>query len=173
MKKIDVIDLAFKIIGIYIVVLALSFVKDLHYLRTLFSTSDPFSFDIIALVLFILSAVLLLLLGYFLIFKSHIFSRMIIKDDSEFNLNLITNKESTLELTLVIFGIIILIFRLPAFIIAVKELGKYVLGNMTEPGDYFIEHIGYLLQYILGYFLITNSRWLAVRILRISRQKNT
>ena len=64
MKKSEIIDLALKIFGIHVVIVGILFLKDLHYLKSLFTKYDSSSIDILSLVLFFVGAIITFTIGY-------------------------------------------------------------------------------------------------------------
>jgi len=170
MKKIDVIDLALKIFGIHVIIVALLYLKDLHYLKTLFSQNDPFSIDILAIVFFIGGGVITFLIGYFLIFKSKKIVQRIIKDDLDINISYDVNYQKILDIALIIIGLVVLIIRLPNFITAIYRFVSYLFGNMRNTYEYLSYDIASLIHYILGYFLVTNSKAISNWIIKINKK---
>jgi hypothetical protein len=170
MKKTDIIDLALKIFGIYVIIVALLSFKDLHYLSNIFSQNDPPSIDVLSLIMFFGGVLITFLIGYFLIFKSTKVAQKIIKEDIEINLSFDTNYKNILEIALIIIGLYILIFRLPYLISSIHHFITYLLDDMRA-GSEFIEHdITNVIHYLLGYILVTNSKSIVGWIIRINKK---
>ncbi|MFB6342199.1 hypothetical protein ACE1ET_10760 [Saccharicrinis sp. FJH62] len=172
MKKIDVIDLVLKLFGIKIFVGALLLIKDIVNFSQIFNNSNNHMTAIGGIIGYFMAFLVLVFISYVLVFKTNFFTKLIIKNDTEINFTPGTNYVELLHLSLIIMGLVIVVFRLPAFIAAVAEIIKYVLGNMSQPSHLLFQQIGTLILYIFGYILITSSRSLAERILRISRKEN-
>lgn len=170
MKKSDIIDLILKIFGIYVIILALLNFKDLHYLRSLFSMNDTFSFDILSLVLFFGGGLITFLIGYFLVFKSTDITKFIVKNDQDFNITFDSNYRDILNVSLVIIGILILIIRLPFMISTIYRFVSYLTGNMSHTYQFIEQDIVLIIHYVLGYFLITNSMRFTDWIIRINKK---
>jgi len=173
MNKSEIIDLVLKIFGIYVIIVAILYLKDLHYLKSLFTNYDSSSIDILSIVLFLVGGIITFTVGYLLIFKSKFISGRIIKEDFDFQLGDNINYKNTLDLALIIIGVCILIFRFPSFISVLYRILSYLFSNMRNPYDYLLQDIGVLIYYILGYFLITNSKSISNWIIKINKRNST
>jgi hypothetical protein len=160
MKKSEIIDLAIKILGIHVIIVGLLYLKDLHYLKSLFTKYDNSSIDSLALILFLGGGIITFTIGYLLIFKSKFVTSILSKDDSDFQIGSNINYEKTLDLALILIGVIILIFRFPGF------------GNMRNPYDFLMQDIGYFIHYLFGYILITNSKSISKWIIKTNRKNS-
>ncbi|MGQ1909976.1 hypothetical protein ACT3CE_09330 [Marinifilum sp. RC60d5] len=171
MKKSEIIDLSLKLFGINVIITALLYFKDIHYLKSMFTPYNSSSIDYLSIILFFAGALITFLIGYVLIFKSSSITKRIIKEDTIINLNFDTNYKNILDVSLVIIGISILIFQLSNFISTIIRAADYFIDS-TNINHYMAHDISILLQYILGYILITNSRNISRWIIKIN-QKNT
>jgi len=172
MKKSEIIDLTLKIFGIHIIVLVILQLKDIHYLKTMFSYQDSYSADILSLVLFFGGGLIVFFVGYILIFKSTFFVGKIIKDDTDIQITNNINYSKVLDLALIIFGLFILIIRFPDFISAISRFVGFLFGNMRQGYKYLIYDIASIIHYIIGYLLITNSKNISNWIIKVN-ERNT
>lgn len=172
MKKSEIIDLAIKILGIHVIIVGLLYLKDLHYLKSLFTKYDNSSIDSLALILFLGGGIITFTIGYLLIFKSKFVTSILSKDDSDFQIGSNINYEKTLDLALILIGVIILIFRFPGFISAIDRFISYLFGNMRNPYDFLMQDIGYFIHYLFGYILITNSKSISKWIIKTNRKNS-
>ncbi|QRX63680.1 hypothetical protein SAMN05216365_13935 [Porphyromonadaceae bacterium NLAE-zl-C104] len=172
MKKSEIIDLAIKILGIHVIIVGLLYLKDLHYLKSLFTKYDNSSIDSLALILFLGGGIITFTIGYLLIFKSKFVTSILSKDDSDFQIGSNINYEKTLDLALILIGVIILIFRFPGFISTIYRFISYLFGNMRNPYDFLMQDIGYFIHYLFGYILITNSKSISKWIIKTNRKNS-
>ena len=172
MKKSEIIDLAIKILGIHVIIVGLLYLKDLHYLKSLFTKYDNSSIDSLALILFLGGGIITFTIGYLLIFKSKFVTSILSKDDSDFQIGSNINYEKTLDLALILIGVIILIFRFPGFISTIYRFISYLFGNMRNPYDFLMQDIGYFIHYLFCYILITNSKSISKWIIKTNRKNS-
>ncbi len=170
MKKSDIIDLTLKIFGIYVVIAALLYLKDLHFIKSMFTQNIPDYMDFVGLGLFLAGGIITFIIGYLLIFKSSRVAKKICKEDFELNLAIDPNYNKILEISLVIFGLFILIFQLPNFISGISQIATHFLENFPINEQSMIYGIASIVHYILGYVLLTNSKAISVWIIRINKK---
>jgi len=168
MKKSDIIDLTIKIFGMYVIIVSLLHMKDIHYLSNIFSQNETYSIDILSLVLFLGGGSCIFIIGYILVFKSKLFTRKIIKEDAAVNLATNTNYKNILDLSLVIIALFIIIFKLPNLISSAYRFVTYILGNLKHTYDFIEQDIAILIQYILAYLLLTNSKGITNWIVKVN-----
>lgn len=168
MKKSDIIDLALKIFGIYVVILSFLNLKDLHYFKTIFSQNDPFSTDILSVVIFFSGGIITFLIGSILIFRSTKIARKICKEDFDINLAIDLNYSKVLEIALIIIGLFILIFQFGNLLSSFSHLLSQITSNFPLNNQSISFIIASILQYLLGYILLTNAKALAAWIIRIN-----
>lgn len=169
MKKSEVIDLSLKLFGINVIITALLYFKDLHYLKSIFSTYNSSSIDILSLILFFAGGLITFFIGYILIFKSDYIAKKITKKDHTINLNFDSNYKNILDVSLVIIGICILIFKFSNIVATIIRIVNYFIDSTT--GNPFISHdISTVIQYILAYLLISNSRNISEWIIKINQK---
>nr|WP_320119375.1 hypothetical protein [uncultured Marinifilum sp.] len=170
MKKSGVIDLSLKLFGINVIITALLYFKDLHYLKSMFSTYNSSSIDILSLILFFAGGLITFFISYILIFKSDYIAKKITKKDHTINLNFDSNYKNILDVSLVIIGICILIFKFSNIVATIIRVVNYFIDSTI--GNPFMSHdISTVIQYILAYLLISNSRNISEWIIKIN-QKN-
>ncbi len=170
MKKSDIIDLALKIFGIYVVIIAILSLKDIHYLR--FNAAfDPDTINYTGIGVFLGAGLVTLLIGYLLIFKSSKLARKICKNDFDINLSFDLNYNKILEISLIILGLSILILKFSNFIGSISELVSQFTSIHPQGNSTIAFSVAVVLQYILGYVLVTNSKAITDWIIRIN-QKN-
>lgn len=104
MKKSDIIDLTLKIFGIYVVIVALLYLKDLHFIKSMFTQNIPDYMDFVGLGLFLAGGIITFIIGCLLIFKSSRVAKKICREDFEFNFSMDPAYSKILEISLVIFG---------------------------------------------------------------------
>ncbi|MFB6318907.1 hypothetical protein [Saccharicrinis sp. FJH54] len=173
MKKTDVIDLTLKIFGIKIFIGALLLIKDIINFSQIFYQSNNFMASLGGLIGYILAFAVLTAISYFLVIKTAVFVRLIVKNDDVIDLQPGDNYEELLSIALIITGLIIIIFRFPAFLAAAAALVRYLLGDMTNPTDFLIQQTGLLLLYAFGFVLIGNSRPFAKWILKKKNEEHS
>ncbi|MBN2597409.1 MAG: hypothetical protein JXR82_11550 [Marinifilaceae bacterium] len=171
MKKSDIIDLALKIFGIYVIIAALLYLKDLHFIKSMFTQNIPDYMDFVGLGLFLAGGIITFIIGYLLIFKSSKVAKKICKEDFDINLAIDPNYSKTLEISLVIFGLYILIFQLPNFISGISQIATHFFENFPMNQQTMAYGIGSIIHYILGYVLLTNSKAITAWIIRINKKK--
>lgn len=123
MKKSDIYEIAVKILGIYIVVLILSQLRDiLNSFGFIFQAkNNPDNFGHIdQLPIFIgvlIPFLLLILFSWFLIFRTKFITRLITKDiDFEENIKLFAEKKTIYEIAFVLVGFLTIVLSLPDFL---------------------------------------------------------
>ncbi len=171
MKKSNIIDLALKLFGIYVIIVALIFIKDFHFLKFFFTQKDPLSIDILSIVSFFAGGIILISIGFILIFRSSKIAKKICKEDIEFDFTMDPNYSKILGISLMIFGLYILIFRFPYFISSISQIINHLTRDVPQEKASIIFAICSLFQYLFGYLLLTNSKAISAWIIRIN-QKN-
>ncbi|BAX82015.1 hypothetical protein [Labilibaculum antarcticum] len=170
MKKSNIIDLALKLFGIYVVIAALLYLKDLHFIKSMFTQNIPDYMDFVGLGLFLAGGVITFIIGYLLIFKSSRVAKKICKEDFDINLAIDPNYSKILEISLVIFGLYILIFHFPYVISSISQIISHLTRDFPQEKASLIYSICSLFQYLFGYLLVTNSKAIAAWIIRINKK---
>ncbi|MBI9058585.1 MAG: hypothetical protein JEZ01_12545 [Labilibaculum sp.] len=170
MKKSDIIDLALKIFGFYIIASAILYLQNFHYLR-LMATVEANNTNYTGLGIFIGFSLLVFVIGYLLIFKSTKIARKICKNDFDINLSFDLNYSKVLEISLMILGLIILIFKFSSFVSSITQIVSQFTSIHPQSNPSIAFSVATLLQYILGYILLTNAKALSNWIIRVN-QKN-
>ncbi|MEN8250293.1 MAG: hypothetical protein ABFS32_15270 [Bacteroidota bacterium] len=161
MKKKEVIDIAIKVLGLFIVFRAIESFENLYMIGTMFQGDTSNRSTLIAIVVSVIAAVVMLSVAYFLLFKSSKIVELIYReDDSEIPaMNL--DFQRTLELSLLIFGLVIAIFRFVPFVQSVVMLTTHFVDDFGEPVIMVQERIISIVHYLLAYILITRPRGIA------------
>ena len=169
MKKSDIIDLTLKIFGIYIIITAIISLKDFHFTRFA-AALDPDSINYFGIITLAVALSILLLIGYFLIFRSSKIARKICKEDYEINLSFDLNYNKILEIALIIIGLFILIFKFGNLISSFSQLFNQITGNFPVNQQSISFIVATILQYVFGYMLLTNAKAVTTWIIKINKK---
>jgi hypothetical protein len=170
MKKSDIIDLSLKIFGIYVIIMVILHLKDLYYIKLMFPQQDANNTDYMSIGLFFGSGIIAFLIGYLLIFKSEKTAKKICKEDFEFNFAINPNYNKILEISLVIFGLYILIFQFPYVLSSISQIISHLTRDFPQEKASLIYAICSLIQYLFGFLLLTNSKAISIWIMRINKK---
>ena len=166
MKKSELLDLAIKILGLYLMVKTITILKDIHYIVALYQDGFSNVSNILVIVLYMLAIAAMVVGAIYLIFMSRRITAIIIKS-SDADLQVINlGFEKGLELALIIFGLIIVIFKFPHLINALYNMALHFIDRYGEQYDFFNNSVVHILQYILGVLLIIKPKAIGLWILR-------
>ncbi|PKQ61272.1 hypothetical protein BZG02_16700 [Labilibaculum filiforme] len=153
-----------------VVIVALLYLKDLHFIKTIFTQNIPDHLDFVALGLFLLGGIITFVIGYLLIFKSSQLAKKICKEDFEISLSVYLNYHKVLEISLIIIGLVVLIFQFSSFLSGISQIATHFFENFPMNDQSLTYGIGAVVQYILGFILVTNSTAISTWIIRINRK---
>ena len=171
MKKSNIIDLALKLFGIYIIIMVILQSTSLYHFQLLFPVSNSASVSYATVGLFFGATIIVLLFSCFLLFKSSKIAKKICKEDTEFDFTMDPNYSKILEISLLIFALYILIFRFPNLISGILQIFGHLTRDFPQEKASIVYSICYLIQYLFGYLLLTNAKAITAWIIRIN-QKN-
>ncbi len=136
MKKIDLYEIAIKILGLYLVVLIISQLRDvLIYLAAWTQQKkNPEMFvgfeQTPVFIITVMGFLALVVLSYLLIFRTKPMARLIsTKTDFEENIPLLASRKTIYEICLVLLGLITIVSVLPDFIFKLKNHITSVQNN--------------------------------------------
>lgn len=125
------------------------------YMQLLDDASVPW--DLAYILLYFFGLALILIVNYFLVFRSDAITKMIVKEDKELALVSKYDKYQILEIALIIIGAYIIVLRFPAFISAVSNLVYGFVNTLDQSKEYIPSGIASVLLYFFGFYLLTNS----------------
>lgn len=142
MKKIDLYEIAIKILGLYLVVVIINQLRDVLIYLTVWLQQNKHpemfgDFDQTpAVIIMTLGFVALVVLSVFLIFKTKPIAKFISKkSDFEEDVKLFADKKVIYEICLVLLGLITIVLTVPDFIFKLRDHINLVQNN-TPTGDY-------------------------------------
>jgi hypothetical protein len=166
MKKIDLYEIAIKILGLYLVVIIISDIRVVVFYLTSWTQqkNNPDMFgdfdDTPALLATVLGFLALITLSSFLIFRTRQIATLISqKTDIEEDLKLFADRKTIYEICLVLLGLITVVLTLPDFIIKLKNHIRLVQSNVPTPD--------YNWTYYDTTFLITSGIKIGIGIIAI------
>ncbi|MFD0988584.1 hypothetical protein ACFQ1R_00620 [Mariniflexile jejuense] len=137
MKKIDLYEIAIKILGLYLLTLIISQFREVMIYLTVWSQqkNNPEIFgdfdQFPAFIVTLLSFLALIILSSILIFKTKQIAKLISrKSDFEEDLRLFANKKTIYEICLVLLGLVTFVLTLPDFIYKLKNHINLVQSNL-------------------------------------------
>ncbi|NOU58597.1 hypothetical protein [Marinifilum caeruleilacunae] len=160
MKKSDLVDLSVKVIGIYVIVTSVFYLKDLYMVLSFASKPEA----TMNMSFYFIGITLSLLLGLIMTFKSHGIAKKITKEDAIIEISSKIDMAQLLEIALTIIGLLILIFKFTFFFSAVYRQVNQLFVETPFMQQMIATDIATLLQYVLGFVLISKSaslsKWL-------------
>ncbi|WP_157805340.1 hypothetical protein [Confluentibacter citreus] len=137
MKKIDLYEIAIKILGLYLIVIILSQLRDLIVYFTVWTQQkdNPELFGNFdqspTLIATGLGFVALTILSSILIFKTKQIAKLICrKNDFEDDITLFAERKTIYEISLVLLGLVTIVLTLPDFIYKLKNHINFVQANL-------------------------------------------
>ena len=164
MKKSDIYEIAIKILGLYLIFKVLDSLKELiTYLSFLNNPSSMGLFDqtpVIAITVF--NFLIVTLFAWLLIFKTKTVTTWICKkEDYQETAKLFTEKKTIIEIALILFGLIVIVWTVPDFAVKLKNhinlLQNEFTVNMNDKGYIYIAG----LKSILGIIAIAYAKSIA------------
>lgn len=177
MKKSDIIEIATKILGLYLFINMITSLKDLFSLiLTLNSMSKNFpdttstegmTIMIIGTIIYIL---VLLAFATFLTFSSKTITKRICKPiDYDENVNLFTDKKSFYEIAFVIIGGIVIVWTIPEFFLRFLFYSESSqMGHMKDSDKSFL--FTAIIKIVLGILAIIYAERMANRLTKVKNK---
>ena len=171
MKKSELLNLLLKVLGVYLI---LTIIGNINQLVSVFYFSyssmmeSEYMPDIDYAILFLLPVVTLIItltLTYLCLFKSSAFASILLKNENDSELNFkINNKNQFIDVSLVLAGLITIIWSIPELILNIKEYSISLSSVFTEiePDLSFITLS--TIRIILGFVIIKYSSQVASKI---------
>lgn len=143
MKKFDLYEIAIKVLGLYLVTILITQLKNIFIYLSIYlqQKEQPEKFgDVSQISIFLIVCigfVLLALLTWFLLFKTREVTQLICKPtDKTENIKLFAERKTVYEICLVLLGLITIILTLPDFIFKLKNYISLVQnGFPIKPND--------------------------------------
>jgi hypothetical protein len=168
MKKTEIIQLALIILGLSLIIRIL--INLMEQLSMFISISGEISINYLWVLIIIFLLTILILIGYFIITKSEIISKKIIKDENDSNLKISLDKSEVIHVSIVILSLYFLVKLFPSFINAFYIIILNFFVDYTRFRDLFPQQIWTLILYITILLILLNSRkfsiWLERKIMK-------
>jgi NADH:ubiquinone oxidoreductase subunit 5 (subunit L)/multisubunit Na+/H+ antiporter MnhA subunit len=179
MKKTDLYEIVIKTLGLYMVVpLIADFRNVLMYVSIwLQHNENPELFGNFnqtpLLLVAVLGLALTLSFSFVLLFKTKALVQFITKkENAEEKINLLAEKRELFEISLVILGLILLVFDLPDFIYKLKNHIQLVQANLQPDHNATIFLTTTAIKIVLGFFLLKFSRTLSALLIAEKKQSD-
>lgn len=157
MTKRDILKLAIKIIGIYIIILILNFIHSILI-------SIPWIFErqehngLLFIISYTISVLIYFIFAYNFIFRADSLANIICKEDKSLECNSSIQKETIQEIAFTIVGIYLVANALPKItdaIINIIQQGRFKNIQFTRGFSYIVDSI---VQIGIGIFLVLGSK---------------
>jgi len=157
MTKRDILELAIKIIGIYIVILILSLINTiLTFITNLIRMQDIN--NSLFIISYTISIIIYFIVAYNFIFRADSLANIICKEDKSLECNSSIQKETIQEIAFIIVGICLIAIAIPKItdaIINIIQQGRFKNIQFTRGFSYIVDSI---VQIGIGVFLILGSK---------------
>jgi len=166
MTKRDILELAIKIIGIYMIILILNFIHSILI-------SIPWIFErrehnsLLFLISYTISVLIYFIVAYNFIFRADSLANIICKEDKSFGGSNNIQKETIQEIAFTVVGIYLIANALPKItdaIINIIQQGRFKNIQYTRGFTYIISSI---VQIGIGIFLVLGSKGLVNSIKKL------
>ena len=168
MKKTEIIQLALIILGLSLIIRILINLMEQLSMFISISGEIPINYLWILIIIFLLT--ILILIGYFIITKSEVISKKIIKDENDRNLEISLDKSEMIHISIIILSLYFLVKLFPSFINAFYIIILNFFIDYTRFRDLFPQQIWTLILYITILLILLNSRkfsiWLERKIMK-------
>jgi len=166
MTKRDILELAIKIIGIYMVILILNFIHSiLISIPWIFERQEHNS--LLFLISYTISVLIYFIVAYNFIFRADSLANIICKEDKSFGESNNIQKETIQEIAFTVVGIYLIANALPKItdaIINIIQQGRFKNIQYTRGFTYIISSI---VQIGIGIFLVLGSKGLVNSIKKL------
>jgi hypothetical protein len=156
MKLKSLFEVIFKVLGIYMIIRAISFLPQLFASTSLFYFSDSLLKFIITIISVIASIFILLLIGWFLITRSELLTNRIVPEErlNEDFTTFKVHRSVVLTISIIVLGGLIIVQELPRlFMYFFQVYSKRQIGSNVEPitFDYIVYTI---VKLLIGLYLV-------------------
>ena len=166
MTKRDILELAIKIIGIYMVILILSLIHMiLISMSTLFKMKE--TNNLLFIISYTISSIIYFIVAYNFIFRADSLANIICKEDKSFGESNNIQKETIQEIAFTVVGIYLIANALPKItdvIISIILQGRFKNIQYTRGFTYIISSI---VQIGIGIYLVLGSKGLVNTIKKL------
>lgn len=138
MKKIDLYEVALKLLGLYLIVIIINQLRDVLIYLTIWTQQQnnpeaTGNFDQTPVFfVMVLGFLALVVLAFFLIFRTQEIARLISrKADFEEDLKLFSDRKTIFEICLVLLGLVTIVLTLPDFLFKVKNHITLLQNNLS------------------------------------------
>jgi len=166
MTKRDILELAIKIIGIYMIILILNFIHSiLISIPWIFERQEHNS--LLFIISYTISVLIYFIVAYNFIFRADSLANIICKEDKSLECNSSIQKEIIQEIAFTIVGIYLIANALPKItdaIINIIQQGRFKNIQFTQGFSYIVDSI---VQIGIGIFLVLGSKGLVNSIKKL------
>jgi hypothetical protein len=168
MRKTEIIQLVFIVLGISIIINALASLFEQITIYAKFSGETSIEFSWIAIGAVVL--ILIFLIGFLLIFKSGLLAKKISKDEDVTAVNLTMSKNDVIHIAIIILCLFFAIKLFPSFLSTIYLVIMAFVNDFSRFKDLFPQQIWALILYLLILIILFNSHkfsnWLQSKMLK-------